>query len=75
MKSIKLVIFLVFLVSLPQLGLVKAQSSIFIHSDGSVEGTNKIQRNGDVYSFTENISGSLVIERDGITILMVMVFG
>ncbi|MFC1487702.1 hypothetical protein ACFLRN_08465 [Thermoproteota archaeon] len=27
--------------------IVKAQSTIYIRADGSVEGTDKIQRNGD----------------------------
>jgi len=42
--------------------------NIEITADGSVTGTDNIQRNGTVYTFTGNISGSIVVLRDGITI-------
>jgi parallel beta-helix repeat protein len=63
----------VVLVSLPQIGMVKADESIYIRADGSVEGTDKIQRVGNVYKFTDNIStgsytGSIVLDVDGIII-------
>jgi parallel beta-helix repeat protein len=38
--------------------------TIYIRADGSIEGTNKIQRDGDVYIFISDISGSIVVERD-----------
>jgi len=41
--------------SLPEIGIVKAESTIYIRANGSVEGTNKIQRNGDMYYLTNNI--------------------
>jgi hypothetical protein len=49
---------------------VESQSSetIFIRADGSVEGTTKIYRDGNTYSFTDDISGSIVVERDGVTV-------
>jgi len=49
---------------------VNPQSSgtIYIRSDGIVEGTDKIQRNGNVYIFTGNIYDSLVVERDNIVV-------
>jgi parallel beta-helix repeat protein len=57
------------LVSLPEIGIVKAQlSSIFIRSDGSVEGTNKIQIDGDVYTFISDINGSIRVERDNVVL-------
>jgi len=34
---------------------VKADGPIYIRADGSVEGTDKIQRDGNVYTFTGNI--------------------
>jgi hypothetical protein len=43
-------------------------STITIRSDGSVEGTDQIQREGNVYTFIGDISGILKIEKDGITI-------
>ena len=47
-----------------------AQSSeaITIKASGNVEGTDKIQRDGDVYMFTSDISGSIVVERDNIVL-------
>ena len=49
---------------------VESQSfeTIFIRADGSVEGTTKIHRDGSVYSFADDIGGSIVVERDGITV-------
>jgi len=49
---------------------VKADLGIIrIKADGSVEGTDKIQRDGDVYTFTANITGkAIVIQRGGITL-------
>jgi len=43
-------------------------TSIYIMSDGSVDGTDKIQRDGNVYTFTGNIYGSIVVERYNIVI-------
>jgi hypothetical protein len=50
--------------------LVIAQTSetIFIRDDGSIEGTNKIQRNGNLYTFTGNISGNMQIQKSNIII-------
>jgi parallel beta-helix repeat protein len=42
--------------------------TIYIRADGSIEGTNKIQRDGDVYIFISDISGSIVVERDNIVL-------
>jgi parallel beta-helix repeat protein len=62
------------LVSLPDIGIVKAESTIYIRADGNVEGTDKIQRNGDVYTFLGNISidvsgiEGIIVERDAIVI-------
>jgi parallel beta-helix repeat protein len=41
---------------------------IRIESDGSVNGTDKIQRNGNVYTFTGDIYNTLVVLRDNIVI-------
>ena len=71
-KSASALVLLLFLsiitVSLPQMGVVKADEDIYIRADGSVGGTDKIQRVGDVYTFTDNIEGSLVVEKDDILI-------
>ena len=57
------------LVTLPNIGIVKAESTIYIRADGSVEGTDKIQREGNVYTLTDNIiNQSIVVERFNIVI-------
>jgi len=43
-------------------------SNIFITSDGSVAGTNNIQRNEDLYVLTGNISGSITVQKSNIII-------
>ena len=48
--------------------LVKASETIYIRADGSVEGTDKIQRDGDVYTFADNIYDEIVIQRSNIVI-------
>ena len=64
-----LVLVLCFLVvSIPQIGVVTAQSIIYIRADGSVEGTDKIQRNGDIYILTGNISGVIQIQKSNIIV-------
>ena len=56
-------------VSIPKIGVVRAQSEICICSDGSVEGTDKIQRDGNFYTFTSDIvNNSLVVLRDNVVI-------
>jgi parallel beta-helix repeat protein len=48
--------------------IVRAAGSIYIKADGSVEGTDNIQRNGEVYTLTGDIAGSTIIQRDNIVI-------
>ena len=55
-------------VSIPEINIVKAENTVYIRSDGSVEGTEKIQRDGNVFTFTDNINGSIVVESDNIVI-------
>jgi parallel beta-helix repeat protein len=48
---------------------VAAESMIYIRSDGSVEpSTASIQRVGNVYTFTDDIKGSIIVERDNCVI-------
>jgi len=42
--------------------------TITILSDGGVEGTDKIHRDGDIYTFTGDIYGFIMVEKSGITI-------
>lgn len=61
-------------VSFIQIRVVRAQGTIYIRSDGNVEGTDKLQRDGNIYTFLGNISidGSgtdgFIVERDNIVI-------
>jgi len=56
------------LFSFPQIEVVNAQGTIYIRADGTVEGTDKIQRDGNIYTFTSNISGAIILEKGGIVI-------
>jgi parallel beta-helix repeat protein len=60
-----LMILCVTLVAFPNVEIVKAES-IYIGSDGIVEGTDKIQQEGNVYTLTDNINGSILVEKDSI---------
>jgi len=41
-------------------------TTIYIRADGTVEGTDKILREGDVYTLISDISGSIVVERSDV---------
>ena len=56
------------LVTLPNIRIVEASGTIYIRADGTVEGTDKIQRDGNVYTFTDNVYEPLVVERDNIVV-------
>ena len=52
-------------------GLVTAEGTIYIRSDGSIEGTDKIQRDGDIYTLIGNITGyinAIVIQINNVTL-------
>jgi parallel beta-helix repeat protein len=50
-------------------GPVVAEETIYIRPDGTVEGTDKIQRDGNIYTFTDNIfNQSIIVERDNIVV-------
>ena len=71
-KSVLVVLLLIlslFLVSFPQIVIVNAQSNtIYVRADGTVEGTDKIQRSGNVYVFADNINGSIIVEKNNVAI-------
>jgi parallel beta-helix repeat protein len=46
----------------------RPEETNFIRADGTVSGTAGIQRNGDVYTFTGNITGSLTVEKDNVVV-------
>ena len=57
------------LFSFPQIVIVNAQSNtIYVRADGTVEGTDKIQRSGNVYVFADNINGSIIVEKNDVVI-------
>jgi len=62
-----IVLFLV-LVTAPELRTVKAEGTIYINADGTVEGTDKIQQDGNVYTFTGNIYDPIVVKKDTIIV-------
>ena len=68
-STIVLILFLSFvLVSLPQIGTVKAEGTIYIRADGTVEGTDKIQRDENFYTIIGDIFDSIVVEKDDVVI-------
>lgn len=48
--------------------MAQFSGSVYIEEDGSVVGTDKIQRNGDIYTLTGNISGGIQVQRSYIVI-------
>jgi len=67
-RCVLLLSLFVLLVTAPIFRSVKANGNIYIRADGTVDGTNKIQRNGNVYTFTDDIFDSIVVEKDNIVI-------
>jgi parallel beta-helix repeat protein len=65
---ILVVLFLTSLVILPPINSQSQTSKIIISADGSIIGTNKIHKNGNIYTLTENLNGSIIIERDNIVL-------
>jgi len=66
-----LILFLILcfaVVSISQIGEVKAEGTIYIKADGSVEGTDLLQRNNNTYTFLNDVSGNIVVSKDFITI-------
>jgi parallel beta-helix repeat protein len=46
----------------------ETENTIFIRVDGSIEGTDKIHRSENLYAFTEDLFGPIVVERDNIVL-------
>jgi hypothetical protein len=65
-----LIILCLELLSLSGTGIAKAEGAIHIKADGNVDGTNLIQHDGNVYTFTANIDNAygIIVEKDNITI-------
>lgn len=56
------------IISISEIGTVKAESTVYIRADGTVEGTDKILRDGNLYTFTDNIYSPIVVEKDDVVI-------
>jgi len=66
---ILLLLLVLLLVFIPEIGIVKAEDTIYITADGTVEGTNMIQRNGNVYTLTGSIYRKrIIVEKSSIII-------
>ena len=52
----------------PLIGTVRAQGRICIRADGTIDGTDKIQRNGNTYTLMDNIDDGIVVEKDDIVV-------
>ncbi len=51
-----------------ELAQAQISATVTINPDGSVTGTNNIQRNGNVYTLTGNISGGIQVQKSYIVI-------
>ena len=58
----------VIVIQFTNLAAAQSYSTITIKPDGSIEGTDKIQRQGDVYTLTDNITGSIEVQKSNIVI-------
>jgi len=64
--QVLLLVLCLVVVSLPQIGLVKA---IYISEDGNIEGTDKIQREENLYTLTDNIyNNTITVLKDDVVI-------
>jgi parallel beta-helix repeat protein len=70
MRKLFILILLLCSVSLvvSNIWIVKAQDTIYIRADGSVEGTDKILGEGDVFTLISDINGSIAVERDNVVL-------
>ncbi len=50
----------------PNVEIVKAQETIYIRADGSVEGTELIRQDGNVYTMIAHFSRSIIVQRSDI---------
>ena len=69
-KALSLTLLIIVSLCLVNAVPVEASGMIFIRADGSIEGTNKIYRDGNVYTFTGDIEDSygIIVEKTDIII-------
>ncbi len=63
-----ILLFSVFLVPLSFSPAKAAIATVYIQADGTIQGTSSIQRNGDLFTLTGNITGPLYVQKDNIVI-------
>jgi len=69
LSTFVLILFLCFVwVPILKIGIVKAEGILQINHDGSIQGTDLIQRTNNTYTFTNDISGNIVVLKDFIII-------
>lgn len=66
--SVLLIVTVVLLALVNNIQIVRSSATIHIGADGSIDGTDKIERVEDTYTLLADISGSIVVERDGIVL-------
>ena len=62
------IFFLVSMITILPAVIAQPYQKIAINPDGNIEGTDKIQQIDGIYTFTNNVSGSVSVEMDGIVI-------
>lgn len=55
---------LIILAALVQCGFAQSFEAIYIDSEGTVRGTDSIQRIGDKYTLIHNVFGNLTVQRE-----------
>jgi len=67
--AVVLLVFLLFILFVSEIPLfTKASTMIRIRGDGSVEGTNRIKQEGNIYTLTDDLNDSIIVEKDSIVI-------
>jgi parallel beta-helix repeat protein len=68
--GVTLILTVVLMLSLFAFQHVKAESNgtVYIRADGSIEGTDKIHRDGDVYTLMGDISGGIQVQKSYVVI-------
>ena len=68
MKKVPILIMIILVfISFSYIEVVKAIGTVYIRSDGSTEGAG-LMFSDDVYWFTGDIYGQILIEKDGVTV-------
>ena len=55
-------------ITFPNIGTVRASGTVYTKADGTIDGTDKIQRDGNTYTLTDNINDGIIVDKDDIVI-------